>query len=78
MAIKIFSFKEKSPAKLISTAKVWSYNAEEVKDQYKVVYLYDDASDDSPQLKIIMQILKEHADIFQIQDGLDYVLKAIS
>lgn len=78
VAIKIFSFKEKSPAKLISTAKVWSYNAEEVKDQYKVVYLYDDASDDSPQLKIIMQILKEHADIFQIQDGLDYVLKAIS
>lgn len=43
----------------------------------KIVFLYDD-DDDTPQLKIVMEILKKHAHVFQLQDGLDYVLKAIS
>lgn len=43
----------------------------------KIVFLYDD-DDDTPQLKIVMEIFKKHAHVFQLQDGLDYVLKAIS
>lgn len=77
VAIKLFSFKEKDAAKLIPSAKQWAFSAEELKDRYKIVFLYDEDSD-SPQLKIVMQILKKHANVYQLQDGLDYVLKAIS
>ncbi len=77
LAIKIFSFKEKNASKLIPSAKQWAFSAEELKDQYKIVFLYDD-DDNSPQLKIVMRILKKHAKVYQLQDGLDYVLKAIS
>lgn len=77
VAIKVFSFKEKNATKLIPTAKQWAFSAEELKDQYKIIFLYDD-DDDSPQLRIVMQILKKHAKVYQLQDGLDYVLKAIS
>lgn len=77
VAIKLFSFKEKNAAKLIPSAKQWAFSAEELKEQYKIVFLYDD-DNDTPQLKIIMQILKKYANVFQLQDGLDYILKLIS
>lgn len=77
VAIKIFAFKEKNAAKLIPTAKQWAFSAEELKNRYKIVFLYDD-DNDTPQLKIVMEILKRHANVFQLQDGLDYVLKEIS
>lgn len=77
VAIKLFSFKEKDATKLIPSAKQWAFSSGELKDRYKIVFLYDDETD-SPQLKIVMQILKKHANVFQLQDGLDYVLKAIS
>lgn len=76
VAIKLFSFKEKNPVKLIPSAKQWAFSAEELKDRYKIVFLYDDEA--SPQFKIILKILKKHANVYQLQDGLDYVLKAIS
>ena len=77
VAIKYFSFKEKNASKLIPTAKQWAFSADELKNQYKIVFLYDD-DDSSPQLKIVLQILKKHAKVYPLQDGLDYVLKAIS
>ena len=77
VAIKLFSFKEKNAAKLIPTAKQWAFSAEELKNRYKIVFIYDD-DDKTPQLKIVMEILKKHAEVFQLQDGLDYVLKEIS
>lgn len=77
VAIKLFSFKEKDATKLIPAAKQWAFSAEELKDRYKIVFLYDE-NNDTPQLKIVMQILKKHANVYQLQDGLDYVLKAIS
>jgi hypothetical protein len=77
VAIKLFSFKEKDATKLIPSAKQWAFSAEELKDRYKIVFLYDD-DNDSPQLKIVMQILKQHANVYQLQDGLDHVLKSIS
>lgn len=77
VAIKLFSFKEKNVAKLIPTAKQWAFSAEELKDRYKIVFLYDN-DDDSPSLKIVLQILKKHAVVYQLQEGLDYVLREIS
>lgn len=78
VAIKVFSFKGKNAQKLIPAAKQWAFSAEEMKDKYKVIFLYDDPSEESPQLKIVLEILKKHADVFRIQDGLDYVLKETS
>ena len=77
IAIKLFSFKEKDAKKLIPSAKQWAFSAEELKERYKIVFLYDDETN-SPQLNIVMEILKKHASVYQLQDGLDYVLKAIS
>ena len=77
VAIKLFSFKEKNAAKLIPTAKQWAFSAEELKNRYKIVFLYDDDGD-TPPLKIVLEILKKHAVVYQLQDGLDYVLRQIS
>ena len=77
VAIKLFSFKEKNVTKLIPTAKQWAFSAEELKDRYKIVFLYD-TDDDSPPLKIVLQILKKHAAVYPLQEGLDYVLREIS
>lgn len=77
VAIKLFSFKEKDAIKLIPAAKQWAFSADELKDRYKIIFLYDE-SNDTPQFKIVVQILNKHADVYQVQDGLDYVLKAIS
>ena len=77
IAIKLFSFKEKDAKKLIPSAKQWAFSAEELKERYKIVFLYDDETN-SPQLNFVMEILKKHASVYQLQDGLDYVLKAIS
>ena len=77
VAIKLFSFKDKDAAKLIPSAKQWSFSADELKNSYRIVFLYD-ADDDTPQLKIVLQILKKHAAVYQLQDGLNHVLKMIS
>ena len=74
----MFTFKEKSTVKLIPAAKQWAFSAEELKDRYKVVFLYDDDTDGTSDTKIVLQILKQHAEVYQIQDGLNHVLKAIS
>ncbi len=77
VAIKLFSFKEKDVAKIIPSAKQWAFTAQELKDQYKIVFLYDDDLE-SPQFNIVMQILRKYANAFQLQDGLDYILNAVS
>lgn len=77
VAIKLFSFKGKNAAKLIPYAKQWAFSAEELKKRYKIVFLYDDDNEAS-QFNIVLQILKNHAAVYQLQDGLDYILKVIS
>ncbi|WP_022768261.1 DUF3037 domain-containing protein [Butyrivibrio sp. NC2007] len=77
IAIKFFSFKEKDASKLIPSAKQWAFSADELKDKYEVVFLYDDDTD-SPQLKIVKQILMEHAKVYKVQKGLEYVLETVS
>ena len=77
IAIKLFTFKEKDAARLIPSAKQWAFSAEELKDRYKIVFLYDDDYD-SASLEVVMKILKKHANVYQLQDGLDHILKAIS
>ena len=59
-------------------AKQWAFSAYELKDKYRIVFLYIDDHDDLSQFKAVMSILKEHAEVYKVQDGLDYVLKAVS
>lgn len=77
VAIKLFSFKGKNAAKLIPSAKQWAFSAEELKSRYKIVFLYDDDNETS-QFNIVLQILKNYAAVYPLQDGLDYILKTIS
>ncbi len=76
-AIKLFTFKDKDATKLIPSAKQWAFSAEELSDQYKIFFLYD-TDDDSPQLNIVLQILRKHANVYQLREGLEYVMKEIS
>lgn len=78
IAIKVFTLKDKDPQKLIPAAKQWSFSAEELKDQYKVFFLYDDDTVNSSNAEIVLRILRQHANAYQIQYGLEQVVKAIS
>lgn len=78
IGIKIFTFKDKNLKKIIPTAKQWSFTAGEMRDNLKIVFMYDNLTDDNIHLDIILNILKKNASVFQVQDGLDYVLKQIS
>ena len=77
VAIKLFSFKDKEAIKLIPSAKQWSFSAEELSDKYDIYFLYDN-DDNSPELSIVLSILKKHANVYQLREGLGYILKAIS
>ncbi len=78
IAIKIFSFKDKNLKKFIPTAKNWSFTADELKNKMEVIFLYDNLGIDHIQLNIILKILEKHASVFQLQDGLNYVLNKIA
>ena len=78
VAIKIFSFKEKDPLRFLPSAKQWAFSASELKNRYTIVFLYDETFTDSSNSKIITNILKKHAKVFQIQEGLDYIIKSVS
>lgn len=77
VAIKLFSFKGKDATKLVPAAKQWAFSAEELKNRYKIYFLYDEDYD-LQQVKVVMKILEKHAKVYRIQDGLNYVLKDIS
>lgn len=77
VAIKLFSFKGKDATKLVPAAKQWAFSAEELKNRYKIYFLYDEDIG-LQQVKVVMKILGKHAKVYRIQDGLNYVLKDIS
>ncbi|MSA03948.1 DUF3037 domain-containing protein [Lactonifactor sp. BIOML-A3] len=79
IAIKLFSFKGKNLKKIIPTAKHWSFTAYELKEKnIQVVFLYDSLTEDINHLNIIINILKINASVFQIQDGINYLLNQIA
>ncbi|SHH76065.1 Protein of unknown function [Caloranaerobacter azorensis DSM 13643] len=73
--IKIFIFEGKSLSHLISAAKTWSYNAYELKDKIKTVFIYDIERTDSEYFKTIMSILKEHSyQVLKFEEGFKFLL----
>lgn len=77
IAIKLFSFKDKNLKRIIPTAKQWSFTAKELKEKMKIIFIYDNLTSDDIYLNIILNILKENAAVFQLYEGLDYILKQI-
>lgn len=78
-AFKVFSFnKNKSLSHLIQTSKAWAYNAEEIKEKYKVIFLYD-TEIKNEHFETIYKILKRSAhDIMTYDQGMDFILKNMS
>ena len=76
-AIKVFSFKDKELVRLISTAKTWAYNAMELKDKKKAIFVYDYDEDiiQSKEFKIIIDILKEYSyKTLSHEAGMEFIL----
>ena len=78
IAIKFFSFKGKDVSKLISSAKYWGFTAEELKDRYNIVFLYDSDNIEKSSFEenIVKNILAQYAKVFSLNEGLDYILSA--
>ena len=58
---------------------MWSYNAKELENTKKVIFLYDMEILDSPQFTIIMDILSEHSyKTMTIETGIQYILENIA
>lgn len=77
-AIKLFSFKDKTLSKLISSAKMWSYNALEMSDTKKTIFLYDMDITESTDFSIIFDILSEHAyKIMPFEDGIEFITSVL-
>lgn len=77
-AIKLFSFKDKTLSRLISSAKTWSYNAQEMSDTKKTIFLYDMDITESTDFSIIFDILSEHAyKIMPFEDGIEFITSVL-
>lgn len=75
LCIKIFSFKEKNLKRVIGNARQWSFVAEEMKPQKKVLFIYDIETQDKDNLMIILKILSKNAKVMKLDDGVDYILE---
>ncbi len=78
LCIKHFSFKGKNLRRVISNARQWAFAAGEMAGIKKVLFIYDSDFEDRDNLKIIVNILSKHAEVLQMDEGMDYILKACS
>lgn len=73
-AFKFFSFENKNLDNLIHTAKAWAYTAEEMKNKYKTIFVYDVDVNDK-KFKMIIDILSRSAyKLIKFDETLDFVL----
>ena len=73
-AIKIFSFEDKNLNRLIPSAKLWAYNAMDIRPYKKTIFLYDAEIVDSSEFEAVMSILREYAyKLVPISDGVSWM-----
>lgn len=78
-AIKYMDLKKKELTRLFASAKTWSYTANEMNHDFSTIFLYDyDESEvnenDYDNYLAILNILKENANVFSVEKGLEYLL----
>lgn len=78
VCIKMFSFKGKNLKRVIGSARQWSFVADELGAQKKVLFIYDSDYEDMSNLNIIIRILSKNAKVLKLDDGMDYILKQCS
>jgi hypothetical protein len=78
LCIKMFSFKGKNLKRVIGNARQWSFVADELGAQKKVLFIYDSDYEDTSNLNIIIKILSKNAKVMKLDDGMDYILKQCS
>lgn len=78
VCIKLFSFKGKNLKRVIGSARQWSFVADEIDEQKKVLFIYDSDYEDMENLNIIIKILSKNAKVLKLDDGMDYILKQCS
>lgn len=72
--IKVFDFEDKDLTRVIANAKTWSYNAREMKEQKRTVFLYDMDILNSDEFDTIISILNEDAyKVMPVDRGIDYI-----
>lgn len=77
-AFKFFSFENKSLDNLIHTAKAWAYTANEMKYQYKTIFVYDVDVNDK-KFDTIINILGESSfKLIKFDETLDFILNRYS
>lgn len=78
VCIKYFSFKGKNLKRIIGTARQWSFAADELTPDKKVLFIYDSDTADIYNLNIIISILEKHATVLKLDAGMDFILKQCS
>lgn len=78
ICIKIFSFKGKNLKRAILNARQWSFVADELGEQKKVLFIYDSDYEDVSNLDRIIKILSKNAKVLKLDDGMDYILEQCS
>ena len=78
ICIKIFSFKGKNLKRAILNARQWSFVADELGEQKKVLSIYDSDYEDVSNLDRIIKILSKNAKVLKLDDGMDYILEQCS
>ena len=74
-AFKFFKFENKKMENLIHTAKAWAYTAEEMKDFYKTIFVYD-IDIDNKKFNIIIDILKKSSYmVINYDNAVDFILE---
>lgn len=73
---KLFSFEDKDPRRMLSSAKVWAYNAQSAGETMCTVIVYDEEMNDDENYLIIKRILSRHAEFVSTENAIKIIEKA--
>lgn len=74
----MLSFKGKNLKRVIGSARQWSFVANKLETQKRVLFIYDSDYEDTGNLNIIIKTLSKNAKVMKLDDGMDYMLKQCS
>lgn len=72
-AFKLFSFENKNLNKVINNAKLWAYNANEMREKYNTIFVYD-VELESDEFKTILSILGGSARVMKYDESVEFIL----